>query len=201
MTARKFYRTFFLFAFFSLVSFSAFAQDENAPDEYEDPVQNYARNGKGDNYIIVSLMPSFPLNFGKHLKVGGAAGLGYHRFLNSWLALGADLMIGYHPTIGSNVFNFWPITFAVTFQPYVWKFEFPIKLGLGIAYETYENRKYFPGFALKPEFAVFFRTFDSWSFGIGTTFLWLPQWYSGKNKKYNFDGLFMTAQVSVRYHF
>lgn len=200
MTARKFYPVFLFAALFSLASTSLSAE-EDAPDIYNENVQNYSMNGKGDNYIIVSLMPSFPLNFGKHLKVGGAAGLGYHRFLNSWLALGADLMIGYHPTIGNNVFNFWPITFAVTVQPYIWKFEFPIKIGVGIAYETYENKKYFPGFALKPEFAVFFRALNTWSFGIGTTFLWLPQWYSGENKKNNFDGLFMTAQISVRYHF
>ena len=40
---------------------------------------------------------------------------------------------------------------------------------------------------------------ESWSFGIGSVFLWMPQWY--KDPSYNFDGLFLTASVSARYHF
>ena len=201
-----------LFAFTQL----GFSQEESQGDEYDDGYV-YATNGRGDQYIQISLMPSFPLNFKKHMYVGGAAQLGYRRFLNSWLALGGDVIVGYHPTLGSNVFNFWPLTFCVTFQPSVWKFEFPLTLSTGLAFETYAGRKYFPAFVMKAEAASFFRIKESWSVGLGCDFLWLPQWNSShllkdrtakggtltdeEVKNAAFHGLFLTAVLSVRYHF
>ena len=190
-----------LLCIFLLCTASVFAQDESESDEYDDGAAAYALNGKGDQYIQISLMPSFPLNFKGHMYVGGAAQLGYRYFLARWFALGGDITVGYHPTLGSNVFNFWPITLCATFQPTIWKFEFPITLAAGIAFETYQSRRYFPGFVLKPEIGAFFRAFESWSVGVGCDFLWMPQWYSGENKKYNFNGLFITASLSARYHF
>lgn len=173
-------------------------EDENGADEYDDGF-DYQLNGPGDQYIQISLMPSFPLNFHGKMYVGGAAQLGYRRFILKWLLIGGDLMIGYHPTIGGNIFNFWPITLAVTFQPTAGKFEFPMSIGAGVAFETYRNNKYFPGFVLKPEVGVFYRINESWSAGIGSSFLWMPQRYS--ESKYNEHGLFLTASISVRYHF
>lgn len=172
--------------------------EDNGGDEYDDDME-YEINGAGDQYIQISLMPSFPLGFNGNMYVGGAAQLSYRRFLLKWLAIGGDLMIGYHPTIGSNIFNFWPITFAVTFQPALGKFEFPISIGTGVAFETYRNNKYFPGFVLKPEVCAFYRINESWSAGVGSSFLWLPQWYD--ESKYNYNGFFITASLSARYHF
>ncbi|MBQ9630822.1 MAG: hypothetical protein IJR49_04475 [Treponema sp.] len=193
-----------------------FCQEDSSGDEYDDGFV-YTQNGRGDQYIQISLMPSFPLNFKKHMYVGGAAQLGYRRFLTSWFALGGDITVGYHPTIGSNVFNFWPITFCAMFQPSIWRFEFPITLAVGMAFETYASLKYFPGFVVKPEVAAFFRITDSWSVGLGCDFLWLPQWNASKlNKDLEenggtfteaqvkdkaFHGLFIMASISVRYHF
>jgi hypothetical protein len=179
---------------------AVFAEDSDQGDQYDDSTFEYKINGAGDQYISISLMGAFPLNFDGHLYTGGAAQLGYRRFLTSMISVGGDAMVGYNPTLGSNIFNFWPVTLAVTFQPSIWRFEFPISLGAGIAFETYSSRKYFPGFALKPELGVYYRFSESWSFGIGTDFLWLPEWYKD-TPQYNFDGLFMTASISARYHF
>ncbi|MBQ9494788.1 MAG: hypothetical protein IJR50_04025 [Treponema sp.] len=203
-----------LLCIFLLCTASVFSQDGSQGDEYDDGASPaYKMNGRGDQYIQISLMPSFPLNFKKHMYVGGAAQLGYRYFLTSWFALGGDITVGYHPTLGSNVFNFWPITLCATFQPSIWRFEFPITLAAGIAFETYQSRKYFPALAVKPEIGVFFRAFESWSFGIGCDFLWLPQWNSfakdangvkltaEEKRKYTFHGLFITASLSARYHF
>lgn len=181
---------------------AAAAEDDDGGDEYDDgSAEEYRMNGPGDKYIQISLMPSFPLNFDGKMYVGGAAQIGYHQFLLSWLSVGGDLMVGYSPTLGSNIFNYWPVTATVTFQPTVWRFEFPITIGVGLAFETYRNRKYFPGFVLKPEFSIYYRINESWSVGIGTIFLWLPQWFKGDDSVHNFDGLFITADASVRYHF
>ena len=177
-----------------------FAAGKSRGDEYDDGTEfRYAMNGAGDQYIQISVMPSFPLNFKGKMYVGGAADLGYRRFLNGLFAVGGNIMVGYHPTIGSNIFNFWPVTASVTFQPSLWRFEFPISVGVGIAFETYQSRRYFPGLVVRPEIGMFYRMSESWSFGIGSVFLWMPQWY--RDPAYNFDGLFLTASLSARYHF
>lgn len=185
----------------SLCAFPLFAQSDSEDGEDDGQTFTYSTVRAGDHYLQISLVPSFPLNFKGQMYIGGAAQIGYRYFFTSWLAVGGDIMVGYHPTLGSNIFNFWPVTAAVTFQPSVWRFEFPISLGVGVAFETYQSRKYFPGLVVRPELGVFFRPFESWSFGAGASFMWLPQWYAGENSRYNFDGLFMTASLSVRYHF
>jgi hypothetical protein len=181
---------------------AAFSDESNSKqgDQYDDRTYSYSMNGAGDQYIQIGLMGFFPLNFGDQLYIGGAAQLGYHRFLTSWLAVGGDVMATYNPTLGSNVFYSVPITAGVTFQPTIWKLEFPISLNAGIAVETCQNRKYFPGFILKPEAGVFYRFSESWSFGLDCDFIYMPEWYSD-HPEYNDYGLFITAAVAARYHF
>ena len=164
------------------------------------PQSEYKMNGAGDQYISISLMGMFPLNFNGKLYTGGAAQLGYHRFLNSWFAVGGDIMFGYNPTLGSNILTYVPMTIAFTFQPTVWKLEFPITIGIGTAFESYLNNKYFPAFIFKPEIGAFYRLSESWSLGVESTFVYMPQWYFS-HPEYNDYGLFMSAQICARYHF
>lgn len=174
-------------------------------DEGKDEVQEspgvYHMNARGDQFIRIALMPNFPLNFGDKLYVGGAAQLGYFYFLTGWLALGGELMIGYNPTLGSNSLAFLPLTFGIIFQPSVWRFEFPITLSAGIAFETCANKKYFPAFASKSELDVFYRINDSWSVGLGCETMYLPEWYTDTKNAGSDYGLFITALIAARYHF
>lgn len=194
-------RLFSIITLFIFLVTPIFTQEENNNDTDEVQDFSYSINGKGDQYIKIAIMPNFPLNFDDKLYVGGAAELGYYHFMNSWLAIGGELMVGYNPTLGSNSLTFVPITFGVSFQPSVWKFEFPITLSTGFAFETCQNKKYFPGFVAKGEAAAFFRFNEGWSFGLGTDFLYLPQWYTTTEKASSDYGLFMTAFISARYHF
>ncbi len=180
--------------------------EENTTDENQDEedivrFENYARNGRGDQFLKIGVMGNFPLNFGDQLTIGGSAQLGYYRFLNGWLAVGGDLMAGYNPTIGSNVFTFVPITFGAMFQPCAGRFEFPVTLSVGFAFETCANRKYFPGFAAKAESGAFFRITDGWSVGLNADFLYLPEWYTSTKNADSDYGIFIEAGVSARYHF
>lgn len=183
-----------------------FAEDG---DDDDDITSNfvYEMNGKGDQYIKIGVFANFPLNFGNpfngegQLYTGGAAELGYHRFINSMTSLGLDLMVGYNPTIGSNSLTMVPVTFGVTFQPTVGKFEFPLNVGLGFGFETCQNKKYFPSPALKTEAGAFFRLTESWSFGMTGLWLYLPEWAKTDNG-IEFDyGSFGQISASVRYHF
>lgn len=164
-------------------------------------------NEKGDQYIRISLMAVFPLNFGgsfplyEHgqISIGGAGELGYHRFLTSWFAIGADVSFGYNPTLEKNTFTYVPLVITATFQPTIWRFEFPITIGIGMAYETYLKYNYFPGFVFKPQFGVFYRATPGWSFGLETEFILMPQTFS--DSKYNVTGCFQTLGLGARYHF
>lgn len=175
--------------------------DEDDDDENIVRKDDYSRNGKGDQFLKIGIMGNFPLNFGDQLTVGGSAQLGYYRFMNSWLALGGELMAGYNPTIGSNVFTFVPITFGVMFQPSAGRFEFPQTLSVGFAFETCANKKYFPGFSAKAETGAFFRITEGWSVGLNAEFLYLPEWYTTTKNADSDYGIFMEAGVSARYHF
>ena len=216
-------RFFALFFALFLISTFAFADDEevdiNDDIDQEQPKQDednedeiiskttFSLNEPGDQYIRVGLMVTWPLNFGgkfpfykdAKLQVGGSGMLGFHRFLTSWWALGADVFFGYNPTIGENIFTYIPFVLDTTIQPTFKRFEFPITIGVGAAMESYLNRTYFPGLILKGQAGVFFRATPSWSFGIEGDYMYMPQWYD--NPKYNDYGLFGSIMISARYHF
>ena len=197
---------FCMLFFASTIAFSQ-SEDINEPEESNTSAPEFQWNQPGDQFIAIGLMITFPLNFGGDfplyrngkLITGGAGSLGYHRFLTSWFALGADVSFGYHPTLGSNIFTYIPFVLKTTFQPTYKRFEFPLTLGVGCAVENYLNRTYFPGLVLKASAGVFYRATASWSFGILDDFMFLPQWYS--DSQYNDYGIFDSIQLCARYHF
>ncbi len=181
---------------------SAAEEDEDYTDDgdyYEDEEVRLTPNGAGDQFIALKLMPLFPLNFDNQLYIGGALSIGYHRFLNRFFAVGADVMFGYNTTIGSNIFTIIPLTVGITFQPYVWRFEFPITLDIGVAVENYLQYNYFPGLVIKGEAGCFYRMNENWSFGLACSVMYLPQWYKDHSKDDYYLGI--TATASARYHF
>lgn len=186
---------------FQLADISAMdSEDEYTDgDYYEDEEIRLTQNGAGDQFIALKLMPLIPLNFDKQLSVGGALSLGYHRFLTQFIAVGADVMFAYNTTIGSNLFTVIPLTVGITFQPYIWRFEFPITLNVGAALENYLQYNYFPGLILKGEAGCFYRMNENWSFGLECQLMYLPQWYSDSSKNDYYLGI--TATVGARYHF
>ncbi len=182
--------------------------DQEKPEDKKTPVTKAQRlNEPGDQFIKLGLMMTMPLNFGGtfplyrdgKMATGGAGEIGYHRFITSWFAFGADVSFGYNPTIGENVFTYIPLIINVTVQPTIKRFEFPITIGAGAAVENYLNKTYFPGFVLKPQVGVFYRATPTWSFGIEGEYLYMPQWYS--NSSNNDYGCFASIAVSARYHF
>lgn len=169
-------------------------------DFYEEEEIRLTQNGAGDQYIGLKLMPVFPLNFGKQLYVGGALSLGYHRFLSQYFAVGGDIMFGYNTTLGGNLFTFIPFTISATFQPYISHFEFPITLNVGAAVENYLQFNFFPGLFIKADAGCYYRLNENWSFGLECNFIYMPQWYSKGETRYDYyAGL--TAAAAARYHF
>ena len=190
--------------FFSLIiiilTFSTVlcAQDWN--DELdEDEVFVYSTNGAGDQFLKINLGAVFPLNFKGQLKTGGMASIGYFRFLSETFAVGGELSATYSISIGQKVLVMLPFTFGVMFQPYIGKFEFPMFAQVGIANQTWQNMEIFPTLTTKLSAGAYYRLTDSVSLGLSTDFFWIPQWFKDSSK--NFNGLFQTAEIGLRYHF
>lgn len=178
----------------------AIAEDtepETEDDYVEDAEFVYKMNQKGDQFIKIGLMVDIPLRPAtKQLKVGGSGTLGYMRFLNSNLAVGGDASFAYMTTIGKNVFTCIPLMAKVMYQFTVGKFEIPLTLGIGGAFQNYLGDTYF-GLIIKPEVGTFFRYSPSWSFGANVGWNLMPQW----TKDSSYFGVIMDAGITARYHF
>ena len=186
-------------------------QEEELPDEnlqedeatssndsyVEDEEFIYKMNQKGDQFIKIGLMVNIPLNPPtSQLKLGGAGTLGYMRFLNNNLAIGGDASFSYMTTVGKNVFTCIPLMAKVMYQFTAQKFEFPISLGIGGAFQNYIGESYF-GLIIKPEVGAFLRYSPDWSFGINVGWNLMPQW----TKDSSYFGVIMDAGLTARYHF
>jgi hypothetical protein len=159
----------------------------------------YRANQPGDRLFNVALMGKLPLSPPmKQLHGGGALALGYMRFIDGFVALGGEASFSYNATVGSNVFYAIPLVFKAAAEPVYRKFEFPLALGVGGAFEIYNGLLYF-GFAVKPEAGVFYRLAHNWSLGVHGACTVMPQRYSDKTQ--NFTGVFIDAGLTLRYHF
>ena len=168
---------------------------DDAYIEYEEVI--YKMNQKGDQFIKIGLMVNTPLKPpASQLKAGGSGTLGYMRFLNSNLAGGGDASFAYMTTVGENVFTCIPLMAKVMYQFTFHKFEFPITLGIGGAFQNYIGESYF-GLIIKPEVGAFFRYSPDWSFGINVGWNMMPQW----TKDSSYFGVIMDAGITARYHF
>ena len=190
--------------FFSLIiiilTFSTVLCAQDWDDELdEDEVFVYSTNGAGDQFLKINLGAVFPLNFKGQLKTGGMASIGYFRFLSETFAVGGELTATYSISIGQKVLVMLPFTFGVMFQPYIGKFEFPMFAQVGIANQTWQNMEIFPTLTTKLSAGAYYRLTDSVSLGLSTDFFWIPQWFKDSSK--NFNGLFQTAEIGLRYHF
>lgn len=163
----------------------------------EDEQFVYKMNQKGDQFIKIGLMVDIPLHPAtRQLKVGGSGTLGYMRFLNSNFALGGDASFAYMTTLGKNIFTCIPLMVKAMYQFTFHKFEFPITLGIGGAFENYLGDSYF-GLIIKPELGAFYRHSPDWSFGANIGWNMMPQW----TKDSSYFGVIMDIGVTARYHF
>lgn len=179
---------------------SAQEQDDAPPVQpEEEQAVSYKMNQKGDQFIKIGLMANIPFSPKiPQLNVGGSGTLGYMRFLNGNIAVGGDATFAYMTTIGDNILTYIPLMAKVMYQFSVHKFEFPVSLGIGGAFQNYSADTYF-GLAIKPEAGVFYRHSPGWSFGLGAGLYILPQWCKDSSK--NRTGIIMDIALTARYHF
>ena len=181
-------------------------QDKHENNDQVEEIYN-SDNRRGDQNLRVALGVSFPLSFGNpftkdgKMKPGGVACLGYHYFLTPEISVGGDATFGFNVTLGGNLFNCIPILATVTYTPHFKNFEFPITLGIGMAWEMYNGKTYWPGLAVKPEVGVTYRITENWAVGGEISYLWLPQFNKLWSGAENLHAQFITVSASARYYF
>ncbi len=220
--ACRIFSLFLIFALAAALSPAVFAQEnaaeeksvEDTQNEHENksPVQKEERYNagtyKGDKYIRLSLGPNFPLTFGnvftadRYMSVGGSGSIGIHSYITDHISVGADALFTYNSTIGSNVLNSVPVIANITYQTNWKNFEFPLTLGLGIAWEHYANLTYWPGLVAQAQSGIHYRLAPDWSLGGDITYFFMPQfnefWKTGEKNNY---AQFMNVHITARYYF
>jgi hypothetical protein len=203
-----------------LCCISLFAQedDEEAPP-IESDWSGYLPSlySRGDQIFNIHLGLGFPLFYADQelgvldtkMNMGGMASLSYVYFLNAHWFLGGELSGAFFSTEGRNNYFIVPMGFKAGYQFIFRRFEFPLSLMVGVAPQQRLGGSYFGLFA-KPSAAVFFRFNPDWSFGINTSFWWVPQWTSvrddpGMTNRHsdtiNIHGFFLETSIGIRYHF
>ena len=200
-----------------------YAQDADDEDEDEDEgginietdwsrIMNVYNNG--DQLFCINLGIVKPLFFVEQnegyfetqMNLGGGGSLSYMYFLDSHWFLGAELGGMFCSTIGKNMYYIIPVGFRGGYQFIAKRFEFPLSLMIGFAPQSHAERTYF-GLFSKSSAGAFFRINTDWSFGINTSFWWVPQWTSKKReldyrtRSINIHGFFWELTAGVRYHF
>lgn len=199
-----------------LLSFtSVFAQNEStSPDENIENANSYDKmsHQAGDQFIKITLAPVFPMNFpdfpslfkkGAHqLSSGGMGAIGYNYFITKDINVGGQIGFGFNVTIGSHIFNYVPVLAGISYQPTFKRFEFPISLYVGFAWETYSNMCYFPGLIIKPTAGAYYKITPSWAVGLEAEYMFMPQFNKlyDKNSE-NHYGHFLDFAISARYYF
>ena len=135
-----------------------------------------------------------------NLSLGGNGSLYYGAYLNNNFQVGMEIGAMFSSSPNDNNFYMIPITVRATYE-----FQFlnnlisvPVYIGAGVNMTSYlEN--FNVEMILKPGFGAFWNYSSNWSFGLNTTYWWVPQLYS--EPEYNRFGNFMDVSLSAVYHF
>jgi hypothetical protein len=220
-------KSFFFAAVFALLAFPLAAQEgdteegggegeeENPPSGIDSRWQSssFETFTKGDSVFNINIGVIFPAVFtvGDAAQysppIGGNGMLSGSYFLNSHVFVGGGVQGMFTPTIGEHMLYIVPMGPHIGYELAFGRFEVPLSLMAGWAWQMYLDHLYFGPF-VKPQVSVLFRAFADWSFGLNAAWWFVPQWGTkttddtgetvrGKDALGNFFELTLMAQ----YHF
>ncbi len=131
---------------------------------------------------------------------GGTINVSFGYYVLNGFSLGTTLSFQFYPTLAKNLYFAVPISFDMLYTFATGKWRFPLGMGIGGAFQSYNGNggKYF-GMYFRPEAGFYYQYSPSWSFGGEMAWQVFPQWY--KPKKYNRIGNFLSISFAARYHF
>jgi hypothetical protein len=184
-------KALFLVMIFLLAAFPLAAQDEGSEGDGEEDTRPsidsrwqdsfFETFSKGDTVFNINIGVIFPAVFSAgsvsryNPPVGGTGMLSGSYFLNSHVFAGFGVQGMFTPTIGENMLYIVPMGPHIGYEWVAGRFEFPLSLMAGWAWEMYLDHLYF-GFFAKPQISALFRAFNDWSFGLTAAWWFVPQW-------------------------
>jgi hypothetical protein len=197
-------RSIFLLVLLTGLTILLPAQEEEAPIETDWTGALPSVYTRGDQTFNISLGVVIPLAFVHESKgvvenkmgIGGMGMLGYNYFLGPHLFVGGELSGMFAGTEGLNNFFMVPFGARAGYQFLINRFEFPFSVLFGFVPQSRLGGSYFGPF-IKPSGSAFFRFNPDWSFGVTTSFSWVPQW----TKTDDIHGFFLDVNIGLRYHF
>lgn len=208
-------RAFFALVCMTLCAGFAGAQSRAADDDdkineglpiQDGDAEHYSLYSMGDKTFSISLGLFVPMAFtdsaykriNNNMKLGGSGSLSYSYFLTPSLFVGGEIQISFNSTLGEHFVFLIPISAHVGYQFIYQRFEFPVAFSLGGASQMYNGYDLY-GMYVKAQGSGYFRFNQDWSFGVNTSFWWLPQWTKEPEK--NSYGHFFVVTAAARYHF
>ena len=211
-----------LFTIFSLASqdlstITIMSDDDDEEDERIPLETDWSRSmfsyNRGDQTFCINLGFVIPLFYlerdngfmNTQMNLGGMGSLAYNYFLSSNLYWGVEISGMFASTVGENMYYIVPMGGRIGYQLQLSRFEFPLSLMLGIAPQSHNQRSYFSWLFVKPGIGIFFRVNNDWSFGINSSFWWVPQLDAKtgefQDRRINIHGFFIEITAGARYHF
>lgn len=198
-----------IFLLFSMLSFAEEAQEEEIQDQGRIEYHTMGDQVFGINAgLFIPLFFNNPsLSWGDsdafnptNLSVGGHGSLYYGAYVNNNIILGMEVGAIFSNSPNSHNFYMIPITVKGSYE-----FQFlnnlisvPVSLGAGINMTSYLDN-FHVEMILKPGVGAYWNHSSSWSFGLNTSYWWVPQLYKDGSK--NRIGNFMDVSLSAVYHF
>jgi len=181
-------------------------QEEPEVNRAPDSVKVYQPTRKEDKYIKMGLTLNIPMfntsgaKFAIPTKIypGGGFYFGFGYFVTNALSLGGTISFDFYITLGTNLYFSVPFTFDILYTFSYAKWRFPLGIGIGGNFQTYNETKYFSLF-FKPEAGFHYQYSPDWSFGATLSWNIVPQWY--KRREYNRTGNILGLSFAARYHF
>lgn len=203
-------RLILILCLMSTLSVMTFAEndDSGSSDKRIDGTAIFQPVRKGDKFMKIGLalgVPLFNTSREKFAHVtniypGGGINIGFSYYILNGFSLGGTLSFQFYPTLGKNLYFAVPITFDMGYTFATGKWRFPLGMGIGASFQSYNGNesKYF-GMLFRPEVGVYYQYSPEWSFGGDISWNVIPQWY--KETKHNRIGNILSIGFAVRYHF
>jgi len=203
-----------VFAICLVLCLFSFLEAEESDNEEVPPIESkplekvevYQPIKKEDKYIKMGISVNSPLfntsstrfAIPTNIYPGGSFYFGFAYFLTNGFSLGASVSFDFYLTLATNLYFAVPFTFDMIYTFAVGKWRFPLGMGIGGAFQTYNTTKYF-SMIFRPETGFYYQYSPDWSFGATFSWLIVPQWY--KETVNNRVGNILGISFAARYHF
>ena len=162
----------------------------------------------GSQVYSVSIGPLFPLfiwtpaepvpiSIGT-MHIGGYGSVSWDAFLDHKNSIGIELGYAFSHSLDNRMYSSIPILFRITHYFTQGTFDFPISIGLGAAYSSFDDQ-YYIGPVLKPNLGVYWNMDESWGFGVNVNYWFIPELYIGDYADQTSFGNFLGVNLSLKY--